>query len=170
MPGSTARSPRAVEVVVAVAIELIEREAVLPRDDLHRVVQILLRGTKPLQYGNSVDGLLHPQGLFGIGFGILPQRLRRGPGELAVILQPQAALGQLSLHRLDLLLDGSIRMRSGAYSATTFSSALPKSPTSEQQMQPEFISVMAMPASCKKPPSMPISPNSFSISTSFSPE
>ena len=51
----------------------------------------------------------------------------------------------------------------------TFLSALPKSPTSEQQMQPEFISVILMPASCRKPPSMPISPNSFSIRTSFWP-
>ena len=32
-------------------------------------------------------------------------------------------------------------MRSGAYSSTTFLSALPKSPTRLQQMQPEFISV-----------------------------
>jgi len=47
---------------------------------------------------------------------------------------------------------------------------LPKSPTSEQQMQPEFISVTSMPASFIKPPSMPISPNSFSIRTTFSPE
>lgn len=38
---------------------------------------------------------------------------RRGPGELAVILQPQAALCQLSLHRLDLLLDGLVQLRLG---------------------------------------------------------
>ena len=36
-------------------------------------------------------------------------------------------------------------------------------------MQPEFISLISMPASFKKPPSMPISPNSFSMRTSFSP-
>ena len=36
-------------------------------------------------------------------------------------------------------------------------------------MQPEFISVISIPASFKKPPSMPISPNSFSISTTCSP-
>ena len=36
-------------------------------------------------------------------------------------------------------------------------------------MQPEFISLICTPASFKKPPSMPISPNSFSISTIFCP-
>ena len=36
-------------------------------------------------------------------------------------------------------------------------------------MQPEFISVTSMPASFMKPPSTPISPNSFSMRTSFSP-
>ena len=36
-------------------------------------------------------------------------------------------------------------------------------------MQPEFSSFTWMPASRMKPPSMPISPNSFSMSTSFSP-
>ncbi len=65
--------------------------------------------------------------------------------------------------------DGSIRMRSGAYCSITFCSALPKSPTRLQQMQPWLISVTSMPASCINPPSMPISPNSFSMSTSFSP-
>ena len=65
--------------------------------------------------------------------------------------------------------DGSIIIRSGAYCAATSLSALEKSPTREQQIQPEFISVMLMPASCKKPPSIPISPNSFSIKTTFSP-
>ena len=44
-----------------------------------------------------------------------------------------------------------------------------KSPTSVQQMQPEFISVICTPASFRKPPSMAISPNSFSMSTSFCP-
>ena len=65
--------------------------------------------------------------------------------------------------------DGSMMMRSGAYCAATCCNALEKSPTSEQQIQPEFISVTLIPASCKKPPSIPISPNSFSISTTFSP-
>ena len=60
-------------------------------------------------------------------------------------------------------------IRSGWYSLITLVRALPKSPTKEQQMQPEFISVMLMPASFRKPPSMPISPNSFSMSTSFWP-
>ena len=50
-----------------------------------------------------------------------------------------------------------------------FFKAVPKSPTKEQQIQPEFISVICTPASFKNPPSIPISPNSFSISTSFSP-
>ena len=65
--------------------------------------------------------------------------------------------------------DGSITIRSGAYSAATCLRALEKSPTSEQQIHPEFISVIFTPASCKKPPSIPISPNSFSIKTTFSP-
>ena len=65
--------------------------------------------------------------------------------------------------------EGSIRMRSGAYCATTCCNALEKSPTREQQIQPEFISVTLIPASCKNPPSIPISPNSFSINTTFSP-
>ena len=65
--------------------------------------------------------------------------------------------------------DGSISTRSGAKRSSTSPSARLKSPTKLQQMQPEFISVISMPASFKKAPSMPISPNSFSISTSFSP-
>ena len=65
--------------------------------------------------------------------------------------------------------EGSMITRSGAYSSITFPSASLKSPTSEQQMHPEFISVILMPASLRNPPSMPISPNSFSIRTSFSP-
>ncbi len=36
-------------------------------------------------------------------------------------------------------------------------------------MHPEFISRISMPESFKKPPSIPISPNSFSIRTTFSP-
>ena len=65
--------------------------------------------------------------------------------------------------------DGSMITRSGWYSSNTFTSALLKSPTSVQQIHPEFISVISIPASFKNPPSIPISPNSFSISTSFSP-
>ena len=65
--------------------------------------------------------------------------------------------------------EGSMTIRSGAYCAATSLSAFAKSPTSVQQIQPEFISVMRMPASCKKPPSTPISPNSFSMRTICSP-
>ena len=65
--------------------------------------------------------------------------------------------------------DGSITMRSGEKSSTTLMSAFEKSPTSEQQIQPEFISVISTPASARNPPSIPISPNSFSIRTTFSP-
>jgi len=36
-------------------------------------------------------------------------------------------------------------------------------------MQPEDISLICTPESFRKPPSMLISPNSFSMSTSFSP-
>ena len=53
--------------------------------------------------------------------------------------------------------DGSIMIRPGWYSATTFFRASPKSPTREQQIQPEFISVMLIPASFRKPLSIPIS-------------
>ncbi len=65
--------------------------------------------------------------------------------------------------------DGSITMRSGVNFSSTSANALPKSPTSEQQIHPEFISVTCTPESFKNPPSIPISPNSFSINTSFSP-
>ena len=65
--------------------------------------------------------------------------------------------------------EGSMMIRSGAYLVSTSARLLPKSPTREQQMQPEFISRISIPASFKKPPSMPISPNSFSISTTCSP-
>ena len=61
--------------------------------------------------------------------------------------------------------EGSIRMRSGVYWLSTSFREAPKSPTREQQIQPEFISLIWIPASCRKPPSIPISPNSFSIST-----
>ena len=43
-----------------------------------------------------------------------------------------------------------------------------KSPTKEQQIQPELISLISTPASFKKDPSIPISPNSFSINTTLS--
>ncbi len=65
--------------------------------------------------------------------------------------------------------EGSIKILSGEKSERTFLRAFPKSPTRLQQMQPEFISVISTPASCKNPPSTPISPNSFSIRTIFSP-
>ena len=65
--------------------------------------------------------------------------------------------------------EGSMRMRSGWNCASTFCSASAKSPTRLQQMQPEFISLICTPESLRKPPSMAISPNSFSISTIFSP-
>ena len=65
--------------------------------------------------------------------------------------------------------DGSIIILSGLYSSMTFFSAFSKSPTRVQQMQPEFISVISTPASLRKPPSIAISPNSFSMRTSFSP-
>ena len=65
--------------------------------------------------------------------------------------------------------EGSMRMRSGANWVLTFLSASAKSPTRLQQMQPELISVISTPASFKKPPSTEISPNSFSMRTSFSP-
>ena len=63
-----------------------------------------------------------------------------------------------------------MRMRSGSNCFCTSTSALPKSPTSEQQMHPEDISLICTPDSFRNPPSMLISPNSFSMSTSFSPE
>ena len=65
--------------------------------------------------------------------------------------------------------DGSIRMRSGWNLSNTSFRFLSKSPTREQQIQPEFISVISIPASFKNPPSIPTSPNSFSISTIFCP-
>ena len=65
--------------------------------------------------------------------------------------------------------EGSMRMRSGWNWFFTSMRAWWKSPTKEQQMQPEDISLICTPVSFRKPPSMEISPNSFSISTSFSP-
>ena len=66
--------------------------------------------------------------------------------------------------------EGSIIILSGEYCFVTFFNASAKSPTSEQQIQPLFISVILMPDSFKNPPSIPISPNSFSIKTTFSPQ
>ena len=65
--------------------------------------------------------------------------------------------------------DGSIRIRSGWYFVITSFKFVAKSPTNEQQIHPEFISVISIPASFKNPPSIPTSPNSFSISTICSP-
>ena len=65
--------------------------------------------------------------------------------------------------------DGSIKIRSGWYFSNTSCKDAPKSPTKEQQIHPEFISFISMPASFKKPPSIPICPNSFSIKTTCSP-
>ena len=62
-----------------------------------------------------------------------------------------------------------MRMRSGWNCSATSLRALLKSPTREQQMQPEDISEICTPDSLRKPPSMLISPNSFSMRTSFSP-
>ena len=59
-------------------------------------------------------------------------------------------------------------IRSGWYFSTTSDREVSKSPTREQQMQPWFISRISMPESFRKPPSMPISPNSFSMRTTFS--
>ena len=64
--------------------------------------------------------------------------------------------------------EGSIITRSGAYFSNTSFNAVLKSPTNEQQIHPEFISVISTPASFRNPPSIPISPNSFSINTNFS--
>ena len=61
--------------------------------------------------------------------------------------------------------EGSITTRSGLNCSTTCLRERAKSPTSVQQMQPLFISVTSMPAFFMKPLSMPISPNSFSMST-----
>ena len=58
---------------------------------------------------------------------------------------------------------------SGLYVDNISFSELAKSPTKEQQIQPEFISFICIPASFKNPPSIPISPNSFSIKTTCSP-
>ena len=62
-----------------------------------------------------------------------------------------------------------MRTRSGAYFSITSSKEVVKSPTREQQIHPEFISLISIPESFKKPPSTPISPNSFSMRTTFVP-
>ena len=66
--------------------------------------------------------------------------------------------------------DGSMMIRSGLYLVSTSDKDFPKSPTKEQQIQPEFISRISIPESFKNPPSIPISPNSFSMRTTCSPE
>ena len=65
--------------------------------------------------------------------------------------------------------DGSISILSGLYFSITSTKEVPKSPTKEQQIQPEFISFISIPDSFKNPPSTPISPNSFSINTTLCP-
>ena len=65
--------------------------------------------------------------------------------------------------------DGSIIILLGLNLLITSSIDFEKSPTSEQQIQPELISLISIPTSFKKLPSIPISPNSFSINTTFSP-
>ena len=65
--------------------------------------------------------------------------------------------------------DGSIKIRSGWNFVITSFKFAAKSPTREQQIHPEFISVISIPESFKNPPSIPTSPNSFSISTICSP-
>ena len=64
--------------------------------------------------------------------------------------------------------EGSIMILSGAYFVITSLRLEPKSPTSEQHIQPEFISLISIPESLRNAPSIPISPYSFSISTIFS--
>ena len=95
------------------------------------------------------------------------------PASTTVVRVPITAPSTRSTARVTSLSlptpDGSIRMRSGSKLSMTCLRAFVKSPTSVQQMQPEFISVISTPASLRKPPSMAISPNSFSIRTSFSP-
>ena len=64
--------------------------------------------------------------------------------------------------------EGSMRILSGEYVLITSFNEAPKSPTNEQQIHPEFISLISIPASLRNPPSIPISPNSFSMRTTFS--
>ena len=63
---------------------------------------------------------------------------------------------------------GSIITLCGSYFSSISLRLEVKSPTKEQQIQPEFISFISMPESSKNPPSIPTSPNSFSIKTVFS--
>ena len=60
-------------------------------------------------------------------------------------------------------------MWSGLYFLTTSRKALRKSPCNVQQIHPLLISLTTIPESFKKPPSIPISPNSFSTRTTFLP-
>ena len=64
--------------------------------------------------------------------------------------------------------DGSIIILSGLYFSISSFKDVSKLPTSEQQIQPELISLISMPESFKKVPSIPISPNSFSIRATLS--
>ena len=64
--------------------------------------------------------------------------------------------------------EGSIITRSGWYVSKTSFNDVSKSPTKLQQIHPEFISLIVTPESFKNVPSIPISPNSFSINTIFS--
>ena len=99
------------------------------------------------------------------------------PSTTAVVLLSTTSVFSSSITSLTALItsdnfptpDGSIIILSGAYLSITSFNAVPKSPTKEQHIQPEFISVISTPASFKNPPSIPISPNSFSIKTNFSP-
>ena len=60
-------------------------------------------------------------------------------------------------------------IRSGWYVSNTSFNEASKSPTRLQQIHPELISVTSIPALFIKVPSIPISPNSFSIKTICSP-
>ena len=64
--------------------------------------------------------------------------------------------------------DGSIMILSGLNFSTISFIDFEKSPTREQHMHPELISLICTPLSFKNAPSTPISPNSFSIKTTFS--
>ena len=64
--------------------------------------------------------------------------------------------------------DGSIMILSGLNLSITSLKFFAKSPTKVQHIHPEFISVISIPVSFRNPPSIPTSPNSFSISTTFS--
>ena len=58
---------------------------------------------------------------------------------------------------------GSIITLFGEYFSSSSLREASKSPAKEQHIQPEFISLISIPEFFRKPPSIPISPNSFSI-------